>query len=255
MIKTLKIHKQWLWALFVPLIAIPPLFLQDLLPEKRLDLLTDLPASIFLYDDTWSGGNSRARWLDEPSRQLECMLRTGAEYPFCGTAITLTASYPKGVDLSEYDTLHLQVDYEGPSKVLRFYMRNFNPEYSTINDDDSTQYNYLFVPISSLKKGIPIKLTSFKTADWWLTKYKFTEENLNAGMDNVVSLGLDIPESTSVGRHQIKINAIQAEGAWGSKQNWRILIFSFWIGLVLGSSLLFLLLKRGLHRRSPTCIS
>src|SRR5690606_497491 len=83
-----------------------------------------------LYGDSPAGGNTRVELLSDSgdsAYRWRCVLQARYQYPHCGFEIRLTDNYARGFDLSDYQTLRLWLDYQGPTPTVRAYLRNFDP--------------------------------------------------------------------------------------------------------------------------------
>lgn len=144
------------WRLEIVLIALVLLSLTAVIAEQKIlqasvSISPQDGYSIEVYDDQRSGGNSRAEIIDSHNFQWRCTLKNKFAYPYCGFEIFFDPKREHGVDLSRYTKIRLWLDYTGPNKTLRVYLRNFDPLYSTPGVEASTKYNQVEFSTDLLK--------------------------------------------------------------------------------------------------------
>ena len=103
---------------------------------------------------------------------LNCELKE-SEYPwpYCGLSIRISPDITAGLDLSQYHTFRVNIDYHAEadsSGRLRTYLRNYNPAYSVPDDEYTHKYNGMeFSPgVDGGVIEIPIK--NLQVMTWWL---------------------------------------------------------------------------------------
>lgn len=75
------------------------------------------------------------RWTDFDGMAWECNIEDDGSPHTCGFNVFLGGGQgTDGLDLSSYKTINVDLDYFGHDQRLRFYLRNYEPGFSDIND-------------------------------------------------------------------------------------------------------------------------
>lgn len=204
-----------------------------LLPPKTWHWI---PADDLLYhpyaDDIF-GGASYAERVDPNGVHIRCQINpTDTDIiPFCGFQIQMNhAQNPPAVDLRDYHTIVVNVDYIGGNKKLRFYIRDFEEGHSNPDDPiNSAKYMSLFVPAVDTDGDLTIAMKEFTVADWWVNDHDVPREHSLQSLDSVVSFGVDISFPTAPGHHEIKLNKVTFVGDWISAEHWYLGILWCWV--------------------------
>lgn len=165
-------------------------------------------------DDRGLGGRSVGTWRPgQPLGTLECQLGAGYAWPYCEVALTLAKS-ASGVDLSRYERVHFKLQYEGPEpRSVRFYLRNFEPGYSSLDDSGSLKVNEVeFEVPASGEIDVPMRL--FRIASWWAVERSVPLHRTDTRIDNVPFVELSTGSKSLPGLHRITIQAIEFHGKW-----------------------------------------
>jgi|GEM_PF-3469843 hypothetical protein len=187
------------------------LSVQPFLPPKREQLHPHPGNLATLYSDEAWGGKTSATWVDEGKTHWRCNLVQSGVFTVCGIAI----EFSRIRDLTGFDALSVQIKYTGDAKKLRFYLRNHNPAYSTLQDVDSLKFNAITLQTNDLAKSETIvHLSEFSVADWWLEERDIPRELSRPELDRVATVGLDFPPPPAFGPHEIEIERIELIGAW-----------------------------------------
>ncbi|BDN93433.1 hypothetical protein KAM479_05610 [Aeromonas caviae] len=111
-------------------------------PERRLDILSQAGLSVRAQDDRAHKGSSVATLSQGGDRPaIQCTLRSQYAYPFCELVLTLTDP-ERGLDLSGFTGVRVRLDVEGQGgQAWRLYLRNYDPVYSTREDESSHKFN------------------------------------------------------------------------------------------------------------------
>lgn len=169
--------------------------------------------SISVNTDKMHGGSTVGFWYrdDTGLPVLECHLDRSYTYPFCEIAIDVRQEN-EGIDLSAYDVVEIDIDYDGPSEArFRFYARNFNRAYSVESDPISNKFNRLDFVVS---EGRSIGLEYFNVPTWWIEYYKLPLTETKVDITNVVDIELGLAADASAGLHRVTIESIVFKGHW-----------------------------------------
>lgn len=212
-------------------LSVAYVLLYDYLPLHRLQLIPS-PLAVSVYNDTTG---STGVWLNKEKHTFRCTyVDTPSNYKYCGMNIQLGDGQSKGIDLTSYDTIHLQMHYTGAAEILRLYVRNFNPQFSELEASrNTTKYNSMLLPVKDLSHDLDIHFTEFSVAEWWIRSSGLPRAMSSPEFDNVVNLGIDPPFPAPFGNHDFDIQAMSLSGPVVSKENWYLALLICWfIGLV-----------------------
>lgn len=140
----------------------------DLTRQEQMGLNTDLSL----------GGQSTAEisYTDE-GIVLKCNISLEHQWPYCELKIHLAEradqgsfDYAKGVDLSDYTDVFLNISTVGDrNEQIRFYIRNYNSEYSNLStDSNSLKINEVQYSPNDYPAGKFIPIRDFNVVSWWL---------------------------------------------------------------------------------------
>ncbi|MGL1958781.1 MAG: GGDEF domain-containing protein [Colwellia sp.] len=191
-----------------------------------------------LYDDNNKGGNTKQQVFEsEVLYKWQCILDKGnTDYPYCGFLINLGKSISNGIDLSDHKSLKLWLKYQGKAKTIRVSLRNFNPDYSNIENNDSTKYHELNIPIEYLDRNEHIKLRNFNIPMWWKRDRQIPVHLGGPELSNTVYIDIQTGSDLTDGLHQFELKKIELHGQWLSTEKWYLSILFFW--LILGATIL-----------------
>lgn len=216
------------------------------LPHTELTLVpigdADFTPSIY-----GQNGNQQhsVEWIDYDSLTWRCTNQVNNSNT-CGFSLILSPQLIGGLDLSQYDTLHLNLTLKGDATRVRVYVRNYNETgfEDRAGDYDIAKFMYAILTAEELKDSAAIKLSEFRVAEWWLSQVNATREHSDLDFSNVISFGIDYLEP---GQHDLTIKSIKLSGAHISKEQFHFGILAFWMLYIIGEGL-FKLYK--LFRRS-----
>ncbi len=198
-------------------------------------------ADAFAVDTTddrdTDGGNSISSARREGQRWvMDCQIGSGYQYPFCELRFTL-GTEPQGLDLSRYDTMHLQLSARaGEADVpVRIFIRNFNPRYSQVSDPDSLKVHEIAFTPASYAEGLAFPLERIAVASWWVDEHPLPLELSGHEVSNAVTLAVATAGKVSPGLHRITVDRIELSGSRSARAR------SAWRGDVVVAVLAWLL--------------
>ena len=198
------------------------------------------------HGDQSLGGTSTVRADGHRPLRWSCTLRAQYRYPFCAYEILLA----RGLDLSRFQTVTINLTYSGPADSFRIYLKNFNPAYSRPQLRDTLKYNQIELPVSNGKQAVEARLADFKVADWWIQKNRIPYRLSRTQFDNVVGLEIDTGISARPGEHHFRVESIILKGNIVPIEQWYLGIISCWIVVTcLFLILRILRLQRDLRQR------
>jgi len=225
------------WRLEIILAALVMLTVLAIVAEKRilhasLAITPDSGYAIEVYDDTRSGGNSHTEIINAQTFQWRCNLRDQYPYPYCGFEVFFDPNREHGANLSHYNKIRLWLDYKGPNKTLRVYLRNFDPRYSTPGVEASTKFNQVEFSTDLLKNQfIELSLNDFFVADWWLVENNIPPQLRQPQFDNIIMIEIQTGSKEPLGEHNFQLKQIELIGQSLSTEKWYLLIIVSWLGI------------------------
>jgi diguanylate cyclase (GGDEF)-like protein len=216
------------------------------LPAKTLVLLPTKDVKAFIYTDNDSPGKPVVSWIDFEGLHWRCDIPDDGKNHGCGFNISLGAGLGStGIDLSGYDSIKVDLTYTGADKHVRFYIRNYEPRFSDINNISTQKFNNTSIATTNLTPDLELLFTEFSVAEWWILDYQVPRELAHPNVKNAVAFGVELSYFPKPGRHDFKFNKIELVGLWVSAEHWYLSIIVFWITLILvGGGLNLIRLKR-----------
>ena len=203
-----------------------------LIPNNLISLSKTIVATDFqaqLYSDSSLGGQSQVSWLDQDKRSWQCTLSDQHLNPFCSMQLDILDAQGHGIDLSQYDTMTIWLNYQGDGEFLRFYLRNRNPQYFVMSDITSTKYNVVEVPVAELANGLTVDMSNVDVADWWLSSRKIPLELSRPEFNDVIFIEVQTGSQSRDGNHQLQLDKIVWQGALIKQADLYKIIIVVWI--------------------------
>ncbi len=229
------------------LVTIAVMYIYELLPAKKMLVVPSKDIPHYIYADNNSAGKRMVDWTDFDGLAWECNIEDDGKPHTCGFNVFLGGGQgTEGIDLTNYKTINVDVHYIGNDQRLRFYLRNYEPGFSDINDIQTAKFNNVHVPINYVKDDLVLSLSEFSVAEWWITQYRAPRENSLPNFQNVVAFGIDLSYASLPGRHSFKLNKLEFVGEWISREDWYLGILVFWLSAIMiaGASRLARLTKK-----------
>lgn len=210
------------------------MYAYEFMPAKKMLVVPSPDIPHFIYSDTNSTGDSMVYWTDFDGLAWECNIEDDGKPHGCGFNIYLGGGLgTDGIDLSSYKTINVELDYVGSEQRMRFYLRNYEPGFSDINDMQTAKFNNVHVPVSYVDDHLVLSLSEFSVAEWWVALYKVPRENSLPRFKNVVAFGIDINYPGIPGKQSFKLNKVEFVGEWVSRENWYLGILLFWLSIIM----------------------
>ena len=196
---------------------------------ERVFELSSTSGNIYeAHFDASSGGKSTASIERKNNRlKLNCDLVKAIDYPSCSIWFAI-GKEPKGIDLSEFDFMTLDLAYQGPGEhMVKIYLRNFDHGRSVVEQWQTQRMNEVEVAIpASGMLRIPLSLV--RTADWWAKNAKIPLEESAARLDNVISVELSTGTYNTPGGHQMDVGSVRFHGKWISQNRLLMILVGLW---------------------------
>ncbi|WP_157884293.1 GGDEF domain-containing protein [Paraglaciecola hydrolytica] len=194
----------------------------------------DIP--ILALDDKSAGGSSSAiTFMDGGRRILQCELSASYQYPFCELNFQLadlSQGQPvKGGDFSKYDRVGLWLRYTAPVDAgIRLHLRNFNPDYSDLADENSLKFNSIeWFAVQGSTQPIWIPLDNMQVSTWWLSENKVSLKNSGPELTNITTLELSTGTMVVEGKYELEVEKIEFRGKFISKEQLYLILVSMWM--------------------------
>jgi signal transduction histidine kinase/CheY-like chemotaxis protein len=178
-----------------------------------------------------SNGNSVATLtVTRDAFVMRCHLGARATYPFCKFRFFM-GDPVKGIDLSGYDTIVLDVRYTGPGRhIVKLHLMNFEPEFSNLADWNSQRFNELLIDLPA-ERQFTIPMKAVRTADWWHFSHQIPLSKSFVRLDHITAVELSTNDYNATGKiFTIEVRKIEFRGKWISKTTLLTWLVSTWIG-------------------------
>ena len=132
----------------------------------------------------------------------------------CGIKYRLTQRLESGLNLSEYESLRFTIRTTSPSEPhsVRFQLRNFNAEYSSVSDPMSLKYQGVTIDTYENETSYKVALSDFHVESWWLFRYHLGMKNSATDFTNVPEISVIHNGLIESGTYSINIHGVYAEG-------------------------------------------
>ncbi|WP_087504857.1 GGDEF domain-containing protein [Neiella marina] len=199
---------------------------------------------IEVQSDQMIGGKSSVRWIDESEKQaMECQFSTQVAHPYCLLQVYFASEPNIGKDLSIFQDMLIDIDYQGPGQELRLYFRNFGATYSKLEDFDSLKYSMVDIPIAELNQPIVVKMDEIKVANWWVLERHLPRPDRYVDIDNVIAMGIELKSSVDGTVERLRINQLTLRGTYISREQLYLYIIIGW-AFILVSGVMVVLIER-----------
>lgn len=200
-----------------------------LLPDKRLTLYPKATIEPEVYGDVDAEHGPSAQWLNEEAGQWRC--RYQASHSFgCGWQTIWDPAETTGIDLRQYEAMELQLDYQGPARRLRIFLRNFDPIYADIDNLHTTKFMSITFPVEEAQAPVRIDLTEFAVGTWWLRAFNIQSQWALPDFHHITHVGLEVVEP---GEHELRVARLTLIGPWISTKALLSGILAFWLTVFL----------------------
>lgn len=181
-------------------------------------------------DDHETGGVSVASLHHDGSAlRLSCNLVKQATWPYCRLRLSL-GSGTRGMDLTRFDSMSLDLAYAGPSPhLLRVYLIDFEEGLSQPSDFLTNKFNEAQVLKVPEHGPLRIPLTLFYTALWWKDKFVPPLEKTGVRYDNVVAVDLLTGSEMGAGSYEITVKTLRFHGKWITLTQLLTVLVLLWI--------------------------
>jgi diguanylate cyclase (GGDEF)-like protein len=215
------------------------LALPDLLPPRRVPLLVpQLSPVAELYAD---GAANESHWLNRQNLHWLCRVIDPAKANLnCG----FTLRFSPAQDFSGFYGLRFGLRVNSKARFLQVYMRNSVANYTQMGNPDTGQFNVLMVATEDFSQPVALEFREFAVADWWRSKHPVGSDYAYPRVDQVLSLGIDVPSAAAVGDHELQLEQLELLGHWVEPQRWYRWVMGVGAAFLLGAGALGLWWRR-----------
>ena len=213
----------YFWLLLGGLATIAALMAYDYLPERRLQLV-DANTQGYVYADE----RNAVELVEGEAIKWRCKVAESHIQAFCGIHLVLGNDDFQGLDLSQFHSIRLNLDYQGGSPWLRYYFRNREPEFSEQSNLQTHKFMQAHIATLFLPEVV-IGLDEFYVAEWWLAEYRVARELSGPNFQHVTAFGIDLSNPLVEGEHVGQLHSAELVGYWISKEQWYGGIIVIWL--------------------------
>ncbi|KLV07180.1 diguanylate cyclase [Photobacterium aquae] len=188
-------------------------------------------AAFSSIDDTTQGGDTQTYLdIDGESIVLNCELGKAGQWPFCEIAINFT-NIARGIDLSTYHSVGIDVDYFSPvdDERIRVYLRNYDPSYSSENDPISLKFNAIEYAPGAGNGLLVIPMDSFQVLSWWIAEYAIPIEKAGPEFSQIQTIEIATGSFVKPTNYTIRLNKLVFYGQWISESTLLRINMMLWI--------------------------
>jgi diguanylate cyclase (GGDEF)-like protein len=216
-------------------LTLAALLAQPYLPERQLELTPSAEAANFFLLPSGPGpGESTFNWIDRNAFHFECIVGNSPRRTPCNFVYVLGDEKNKGVDLSQFEALHLDVGYSGKTRYVRVAIRNFDARFSKPEDGNSAKFNSVNLKPRDLERPLQLALSEFIVPEWWAYSYDLPRAYIHPDLSNATALSVDLIGEEPGSRHEFRIRKIKFVGPWVSAERWYLGIICVWLFAGIG---------------------
>ena len=176
--------------------------------------------------------NINSQFDNTSQTKIRCERASLEGYGFCGIGIILKGEdIRNGLDLTRFNKISLAISYDAPldKAKIKISFRNFNQEYSTINDEVSLKFNSISYSPKNHESTVMIPLDALQVDNWWVEQYKIDFEHSQVDLSNIAYFEVLTDGMDSIGKYQIEIKKVVLYGELISEANLLKLILLIWL--------------------------
>jgi diguanylate cyclase (GGDEF)-like protein len=211
----------------------------ELLPVRALDLTTPGAVSnLYLQTSGDPTATPAVKWVEGEHLRWRCHYTGFDKYQPCGLTFILSGDDPtRGRDLSRFDSLEMDLQYKGPSPLVRVAIRNFDPRFSKVDDGNSARMHSVQLRPRDIEKPVRLELSELTVPEWWIRQFDLAREYNRPSLENATALSIDVPGDLAGQEHDLHLRSLVLRGEWISRDRVYLGILCAWL---LGASALVL---------------
>jgi len=212
----------------------------ELLPARTLELTAPGAASnLYLQTPGERPGEAPVQWVDAERLHWRCHYTTVENYQPCGLTFVLTKGDDptRGMDLSGFSRVEVDLVYKGPSRVVRVAIRDFDKRFSKVDDGNSARMHSVNLRHRDIAKPVTLDLSELTVPEWWIHQFDLPREYNRPSLDNASALTIDVPFDLVGQEHELQLRRLTFQGDWISRDRVYLAILCAWL---VGAGLLVL---------------
>lgn len=229
---SLTMRKSYYLIIFLLLLTPALLVWQHLGMTRVIEISPRHPHGVRLADDRQDYGGDTASSLTRTPDAfiMRCKLGGKTKYPYCKLQFLMGAA-GKGLDLSQVDTIVLDIRHAGPlPQTVKLHLLNFEPGLSTLDDWTSQRYNEVSIDLGGAST-VTVPMKAVRAADWWLGVHRPPLSNSYTRLENVTAVELSTGSDFHLGQWStFEMRSIQFHQKWISQPALLMYLVSAWIG-------------------------
>ncbi|MFC3120292.1 putative bifunctional diguanylate cyclase/phosphodiesterase [Agaribacter flavus] len=165
-----------------------------------------------------------------------CHIDTFVEaYAHCGFVLKFSDTDEQGINLSHYENIKIEASVEGPDKSIpiRFILRNFNDNYSKVDEYESLKYNALEYNPNDVPQVASAPLSAFQVERWWIKQRDIPFDEAQPEFTNIVELELVTGALKETGTYVLTLKQATFSGNLISESSLLKLVMVAWLMIIL----------------------
>ena len=183
--------------------------------------------------------------FSQSTKQIKssCMKAESKAFSMCGISIGFNPEHSEiielnnlsGTDLSVYDKVELEIEYQSPDDEsrLRFSLRNYNSDYSQPRDYVSLKFNSVIFDPNREKGAVTVPFDSFRVEDWWIKEKNISFENAQFDVSNIVFIEVVPDEMSQAGTYSFLVKKVLFHGEVIDELGLLQIIFTCWLVFII----------------------
>lgn len=189
----------------------------------------------YSYNDSGNGGHSKVAEL-RPLNWTCSLPSARIPSPYCGFGMDLDVRKDgKGLPLSRFDKIKLNIDYEGPGEVLHVSLSDRRQNASSKDAVVPPKVNQATMRLRPGEQVRALEMGDFLIPQWWLDLHKVPKAESAPSFDNVIAIELII--SGTAGFHRLRVKGVEIHTQRVSLEAWYGGIAVCWM-LIIGALLI-----------------
>jgi len=211
--------------------------------DKQLNLL-DSKTFANTNKIEYGSVTGQLQYKDKMFFKSTCQMPGSKDVDFCGFAVHFTESVDKGIDLSDFSSVSINLSIEAPVKNprIRLSLRNFSDKYSMVSNPRTFKYNSLLVKptvdtsLVSITADIPLEYVYVDY--WWVNELGLSIEDAQVDLTNVLFMEVLNQDTRVEGTYSFTITSLVFKGSYVSITQLLVLNSILW------ALVIFLLIRR-----------
>jgi diguanylate cyclase (GGDEF)-like protein len=223
---------------------------REALPLRTVDLTARHHYLSTLADPALA---DRVQWVDEQHLRFRCNYRAEDRFAYQPCSLSFVLTEPgrdaKGLDLSRFHSITLDLSYRGSSDFVRLGVRNFDPRFSRLQDANSARMQSVELRARDVSVPLTIGLSELTVPEWWIANYNLPREFNIGRLDNAVSVMVDLPADLKGKVQELQVRRIAVQGDWIGRDMLYLAVLGAWVAAALTFVVRHMVHLRAAHDR------